>query len=48
MSRRRCRRSPGGGEGGPGGALRTVLEMFEDLFVLSGQGTSANMYVELR
>ena len=37
-----------GREGGPGGALRTVLELFEDLFVLSGQGTSANMYVELR
>ena len=37
-----------GRTGGPGGQLRTVLELFPELFTLSGEGSQANMFAELR
>ena len=37
-----------GKEGGPGGVLRSVIELYPELFTLSGEGTQANMFAELR
>ena len=36
-----------GRTGGPGGQLRTVLELFPELFTISGEGSQANMFAEL-